>query len=173
MSLLKENQEANPEESEEKSMLPPPKTISKKQYDHLAKAREAKRVKAELKQHNNKFFMDQLTSVHQQLGILNTQMGSLITKVDNNMIPPIVGMKRKLDAEQEIPVEPKKVKNEESKKEEEKTPTPHHEDYIPNELLSGLGKFLGMGAAVLAFAGYKRWKEREIPPAEYLYKNIK
>lgn len=174
MSLLKENQEVNPEEVKEETMQT--KTVSKKQYDHLARAREAKKLKAELKQHNNKFFMEQLNNVHAQLGTLNTQMGALINKIDSSIVPPVVGMKRKMDAEVEIEeeVKPTKLQKTLDKKppEEDLEEKETTETWVKNEFMTSVGKFLGLGLAMIALTGYKHWKEKEVPPANYLYKNI-
>lgn len=171
-----ENKEQNLEEKHG-DIMSPPKTISKKQYDHLAKAREAKANKKAMKEHNNKFYMDQLNHIHKEIGTLNVQIGSLVENLNRNVIPSITGMKRKqMDTPTEEVEEPKPVKPKVEEKSESKDEKVQPEDtggLIRNEFMTTIGKVVGLGAAMFMFMGYRKFQETQAHPSDYLYKNVK
>lgn len=182
MSTSLKDNETNLEENSEQ-LIPSVKSVSKKQYDHLARAREIKKIKGDIKEKNKKFILDQLNNINSQIGIVGTQMNNLITKFDSHLVSvdSAGGMKRKRE-ESEVETEscepPKKL--EEKKDAKEETPEECDTDVPVDGSVSdklyyfiGAGKFIGACLAIASLYGYKKvMSNSDKLPAEYLYKNI-
>src|SRR6185436_9174383 len=107
--------ETNLEQSME---IPAPKQVSQKQYEHLKRAREIKSKKIEIKQKNKQFILEQLNNIHSQIGLVGTQMNSLITKFDSHVESGGIKRKRDETEEEKKTIEPP-VKLEEKKVDEQ------------------------------------------------------
>jgi len=175
--MAQKDNETNLEENIEQ-LVPVVKTVSKKQYDHLARAREMKKNKNECKEKNKMFILDQLNNINGQIGIVGTQINNLITKFDSHLISveSVGGMKRKreeTELEKEI-IEPPKKLDEKKDETDEGAASTDVSDGVPNfNYMVGAGKFIGACLAIASLYGYKKiMSNSDKLPAEYLYKNI-
>lgn len=172
---MKEDNEKNLEEVKDQ-LDPVVKSVSKKQYDHLARAREIKKIKGEIKEKNKKFVLDQLNNINNQIGLVSTQMSNLITKFDSHLVSVEGGgSKRKreeTDVEKEI-IEPPKQLAEKKDSAENENKSDENEDDGRFNYLVGFGKLIGAGLAVFSLWSYKKTMSNyDKLPSEYLYKNI-
>jgi hypothetical protein len=175
--MAQKDNETNLEENIEQ-LVPVVKSVSKKQYDHLARAREMKKNKNECKEKNKMFILDQLNNINGQIGIVGTQINNLITKFDSHLISveSVGGMKRKreeTELEKEI-IEPPKKLDEKKDETDEVAASTDVSDGVPNfNYMVGAGKFIGACLAIASLYGYKKiMSNSDKLPAEYLYKNI-
>jgi len=143
----------------------PKKQVSRKQYDHLKKAREAKHIKKVEKESNKQMLYQQLTNIYQQLGTMSAQMNNIVKAfpTEENLV------NRKRKAEPEVDAIPEKIQKTEPEKEEPEKENPAWE--IFND---GVGKLIGASAAFVTLYIYRNYMTRtkNKHPAEYLYRDI-
>jgi len=159
--------ETNLEQSME---IPAPKQVSQKQYEHLKRAREIKSKKIEIKQKNKQFILEQLNNIHSQIGLVGTQMNSLITKFDSHVESGGIKRKRDETEEEKKTIEPP-VKLEEKKVDEQGENNSDGEGEW-NWYMVSAAKCVGGLLAMASLYGYKKIMQNNELPSEYLYKNI-
>lgn len=141
-------------------------TISKKQYAHLARAREVKKNKALIKAEKNKIFHNQLVSIHQQLGIMSGQMNNIVKLYEE------CGGGTKRKRENDEVEEVSKVQKTESNEKTENVAAPDGLFGFIDPTF--IGKFIGITLAAASLYGYKSYMihNKNQHPSEYLYKDI-
>lgn len=174
MTAQAKNNEENLEEEEIETPLPIKKTVSEKQYKHLAHARKMKAAKHNLKEKNKEILYDRLTDIFNQLGTLSTQMGTIVTNLHHES--HVTGVKRKME-EAIVENEPDKKKlkeNEEIMEKAEKIQIdPKHTHWMASHgelIIRAVGGLVSIG--MLYFYRNLQEKNKNAHPANYLYKDI-
>lgn len=169
----KMDNETNPEPNVD---IPVPvKTVSEKQYKHLARAREIKKIKGDIKNENKKFVLDQLSHINTQINLVGTQVSTLINKFDTHMENG--GMKRKREeTEEEKKIVEPPAKLEEKKDavgegSRESEPQQSDGNYWDGYMV-GAAKLVGGFLALATLYGYRKVRENHEAASEYWYKNI-
>lgn len=126
----------------------PPKAVSKKQYEHLARARQIKADKKEVKIKQSEAYIAELKNVYLHLERLSTQFNQFnaaIVSLKPQVEQPPAGSKRKAEDLEEPTIDNKKQKT----KEEEESPT--------TEWLHMIAQIIGASAAVGTLYLFRRY----------------